>query len=90
MFELYEMLGVTSGFMGFLLFLFFLYLSILWCLLPFAIFGIKSLLRKMVANQEKELEWFEMLYKQNKQLIVIASNLNADEVINLTEEVMKE
>jgi hypothetical protein len=44
--------------------LFVLILAILWILVPFAIFGIKPLLRELIANQKKANEILSMMATQ--------------------------
>jgi len=76
---------------GVLMFAFFLYLTIMWCILPFAIFGIKPLLKKQIANDEQRIKELEFLSNQNR--ILISQNkilMENTALILLTEEVIKE
>jgi hypothetical protein len=46
-------MGEITGLFGFVGFCFLVVLSILWILVPFAIFGVKPLLRDLLAEQRK-------------------------------------
>lgn len=45
--------GLFGGTLGLILVLFFLLLAILWLLVPFAVFGIKGLLRDLIREQQR-------------------------------------
>ncbi len=45
--------GLFTGVFGLFIGLFFLVLAILWLLVPFAVFGIKGLLRDLIREQQR-------------------------------------
>ena len=56
--------GMVSGYFGFmspLITLFVLFLAVLWCILPFAIFGTKRRLDQLIEEQRKTNNWLQQI-----------------------------
>lgn len=61
-------LTASYTFLGFFLLALGLVLSILWILVPFAVFGIKGLLRRQIEEQRRTNEWLATLAQRQQAL----------------------
>jgi hypothetical protein len=49
-------------------FILFIFLMVLWCIVPFAIFGTKKRLRDIIGETQKTNEWLEELVKETQKM----------------------
>ncbi len=56
-----EWIGIGGGILGLIIIVFLVILGILWVLLPFAVFGVKDRLDKLIAQSKKTNALLESL-----------------------------